>query len=210
VNLGNNWWGDASGPFNANSNPNGQGNSVDDGVSFDPIGTTDLCPQQPPSNPPPATSGGEPAGLPLTSLIPVTGGDLVALDCTLAELITLRLENNNEATFTCNVGGQAGLNEEFIETLPGKLPTGASFVTGFTTLVLTDNLPILNLPPTSHGTVSFVVPTGVDGNTLAILYWDETLNKGFGGWVTLKDPTLYDGRLSATVTYTGTFALVSK
>ncbi|MEZ4640240.1 MAG: Ig-like domain-containing protein [Caldilineaceae bacterium] len=31
-----NWWGDASGPFNAASNPNGQGENVGDNVLFDP------------------------------------------------------------------------------------------------------------------------------------------------------------------------------
>lgn len=32
----NNWWGSNSGPYNVNSNPNGQGNAVSDNVLFDP------------------------------------------------------------------------------------------------------------------------------------------------------------------------------
>jgi len=36
VNAENNWWGDASGPYHATSNPSGLGNAVSDYVDFDP------------------------------------------------------------------------------------------------------------------------------------------------------------------------------
>ena len=38
-----NWWGDASGPHNATSNPEGDGDEVDDGVGFEPW-LTDVAP----------------------------------------------------------------------------------------------------------------------------------------------------------------------
>ncbi|TRX54340.1 T9SS type B sorting domain-containing protein [Fulvivirga sp. M361] len=43
VNAINNWWGDASGPFNASANSGGTGSSVTDGVVFAPWLTTDIC-----------------------------------------------------------------------------------------------------------------------------------------------------------------------
>ena len=41
----NNWWGDASGPYNATSNPTGTGNSIVDGVPYDPwLGIAPISP----------------------------------------------------------------------------------------------------------------------------------------------------------------------
>ncbi len=39
----NNWWGDASGPFNATSNATGTGSAVTDGVTFDPWQAMNIC-----------------------------------------------------------------------------------------------------------------------------------------------------------------------
>ena len=44
LNLINNWWGDPSGPFNANSNPSGRGDSVGDGILYSPwVGASSTC-----------------------------------------------------------------------------------------------------------------------------------------------------------------------
>jgi hypothetical protein len=206
--LTGNWWGDVSGPFNATTNSTGAGNSVADGIAFDPFGTTDLCPPPPAEPEPEPASGGN--GLPLVVSIPVTGGELVPVSCDQAANFTLRLENENEARFTCNVGEEAGLVEEFAETLPDPLPTGDDFVWGLTTIVLTNGESVLNLPSDAFITVSFVIPAEYAGRSLAILYWDETLNNGQGDWVEIEDPLLKDGRLSAIVTFTGMFVLTAR
>ncbi|HKJ27974.1 MAG TPA: sortase [Anaerolineales bacterium] len=43
INAENNWWGDASGPYHATTNPTGTGDTVSDNVDFDPWNATTGC-----------------------------------------------------------------------------------------------------------------------------------------------------------------------
>jgi len=62
----NNWWGDASGPFNATTNPIGKGNAVSDKVNFNPWLTNPVGYVAPVSTPPRPLTAEEQAALNLS------------------------------------------------------------------------------------------------------------------------------------------------
>ncbi len=212
LNAEDNCWGDPSGPTHAD-NPTGTGDEIYGDVDFTPWGMVCNQPPQPPADEPSGTSepasGSTASPLPDT-VIPVTGDEFVSLDCNLASLFTLQLENKDKALFTCNVGGKAGLVGELEDLLPDVVPDGSAFVGGMTTSVLNGDVPVATLPSGASITVEFLVPTSLAGEDLAILYWDESANENLGGWVELEDPILQDGYLLKTVTFTGTFVMVTK
>lgn len=70
---------------------------------------------------------------------------------------------------------------------------------------------LTTLPEGSTIDVIFDIPFGMETETFAILYWDETANSGLGGWVEIDSTVdLVDGTVFANVNYTGTFVLVTQ
>ena len=152
-------------------------------------------------------------------LVVEAGVDAVELNCDLYSGTRLVLPSGDSATFPCPIRETAQLtgNTGGEKDLPGDLPEGTTFQSAFTIAVNEDDGTRENL--STYTTLSFVIPEGVDVDSLAILYWDGE------AWVELSDGLiLEDGKVvgqagflsadgtsfQATVTFTGIFVLVSK
>lgn len=140
---------------------------------------------------------------PLT-LIPVTGGELVALSGEFAN--TLQLPDGNSVIFNQVMAGyEASLAAETEETLPGTLPDGSTFASGMTLNLLKDGV-VQDKLENGTLTTSFVIPAGMEAADFGILYWDAEA----GEWVEISPVSVVDGFVTATVDYPGTFILVTK
>lgn len=228
----NNWWGAANGPSGAGSgsgntvttmvnfnpwltetfdicpNLGGVQTCLPLGMELNPSGNC-VTPSDTPSDleptvviAPAATVVFLPAG-PLP-LIPVIGGELVALSGDIAN--TLQLPDGNAVIFNQVMAGyEASLAAEIEETLPGTLPAGSAFAAGITLNLFKDGVALDKL---ESGTlsVSFVIPAGMEAAEFSILYWDaEALE-----WVEISAISVVDGFVIATVDFPGTFVLVTK
>jgi hypothetical protein len=155
-----------------------------------------------PSNPKPGTAAtGNASDLPV-NLINVASGQSVELDCEAYNGTRLSLSNGSSLFLPCPLGGSASLTENSKDDLPGILPEGQVFQSGFTT-VLNENGTDLDELGT-YATVSFSLPEGVDISTLSILYWNGDQ------WVEVDVFATDEGHLEAFVKRMGTFVLVSK
>ena len=214
VNALNNWWGDASGPFDNSAvpdrcgllldNPSGTGSAVTPCVIYENWLTAD--PLAEPENEPGDDGGGDSdpkpptdapgAGLPIFAL-PVTGGQTQTLDCSLFSATYLSLANGDAVTISCPVAGTASLKGLTADDLPGTVPDGNAFGSALTVQLSAGEA---NLPGTI--TVSF----NVSGKTgpFAMLHWDGT------SWVDVPGILTADGHYEAIVDFAGTFLLVSK
>lgn len=135
-----------------------------------------------------------------SGIIPVTGGDVFQIGCT--NPATYSLEDIRIAFVNlCNY--QAVLDKQEAAGLPGKFPNGTTFVSGLTVSVLQDGSPVDSLPNEVSITLSFAIPSQVDGDRLTILRRDG------GQWVEVGGAAV-DGRFEVTVDITGTFVLVWK
>ncbi|HLO32203.1 MAG TPA: HYR domain-containing protein [Anaerolineales bacterium] len=142
------------------------------------------------SNPPPTTTSGSKPPQSSTSsafIIPLTGGDLIDLDCNSifwAFGIKLSFFNLCDQQTTIH---SVGAGE-----LPGKLPTGFSFVLGLNVDVLTNGQIIKNLPDNSGIEMDF--PTyNQSQDQFAVLYWNGS------EWVEVSQQISID-KLSQTLT----------
>jgi hypothetical protein len=140
------------------------------------------------------------------SFIPVTGQG-TALSC-VKPSSTLKLAGF-EVTFTNLCGYSAVLTEAPEGSLFDALPDGNKYVSGIDVALLQDGNVVNPLPADTTTTLSFEIPSGMAGETLAILYWDPTANGGAGGWVE-KSATVVDGRVTLAIDMPGTFVLVDK
>ncbi|MBI9047088.1 MAG: thrombospondin type 3 repeat-containing protein [Anaerolineaceae bacterium] len=107
----------------------------------------------------------------------------------LADSGTTELELPGVITVSAftNIGGLSGSLIELEESkLPDDLPEGSGEVVHAIQLKVMDDLtPLEILPEPNQFTFTFELPEGTDGKDLSVLYWDETMNDGEGGWVEL-------------------------
>jgi hypothetical protein len=132
-----------------------------------------------------------------------TDGGSVDLDCELYRGTQLILPNGDFAYFPCPLQDSASLSMLNGADLPGALPVGTVYRSGFTT-ALTENgqaTAALN----ESITVAFALPPDADTDSLLILFWDGSQ------WTELDGLVGEDGAyLQAAVRSTGSFLLVSR
>jgi len=142
-------------------------------------------------------SGGK---LPI-EIIPVTGGASSALlDCALFGGTTLALPNGDNLTFMCPTIGEASLASIDPQDLPGVLPEGAEFVSGLEGALENGNTP----PFPGPLVVSFAIPDDMEGEDLAILFWNSS------EWEELDGSITADGQFQAVTDLIGIFMLVTE
>jgi cell division septation protein DedD len=110
------------------------------------------------------------------SVIPVTGGELINLDCETtinAFGITVTFFN------LCDY--QTALNSVDTSNLPGQLPSGVSFVMGLEVLVLNQGQVIQSLP---NGTGIQMDFPAQSQDQFAVLYWNG--EDGDGAWIEIS------------------------
>lgn len=134
--------------------------------------------------------------------VSVASGQSVELDCEVYNGTRLSLPNGSSLFLPCPITGSASLTENSTEDLPGMLPEGWTFQSGFTTLLKENGTDLDEL--NTQVTLSFPIPEGVDSSTLGILYWNGTQ------WLEMDVLAAGDGQLQSFVSHMGTFVLVSK
>jgi hypothetical protein len=156
------------------------------------------------------TLGGGGSGIskePNAPIVPVTGVQPTELSCTAPSTV---LEMAGfEVTFTNLCGYSALLDETPEGGLPAAFPGGDAYVGGINITLLQNGVPVSILPAGASITLSFDLPVGITGETLAILYWDPTANGGTGGWVE-QSVSVENGQVLVAVDMPGTFVLVDK
>ena len=140
-------------------------------------------------------------------LIPVTGGQPTELSCTTS--ITVLQKAGFEVVFAGLCGYSTLLDEASEGSLVAALPDGNDFVGGINITLLQNGVPVSELPSGTNMTLSFDLPTGTTGESLALLYWDPTANGGAGGWIE-QSVSIEDGQVIAMIDMPGTFVLVDK
>lgn len=163
--------------------------------------------------------------------VPFTGGEPVEQDCDLFDSTILELPNGTWVKVGCPYEGYSNLEGVLEEDLPGPLGTGVDFIAGISTS-LTDEEGNTILNDDGTVTITFKIPEDSRARSYSVLFWDETLNDGAGGWVKLPiyefgtsfplhpdNPD--DGRvvvsgvqqvddtITLTVNFSGTFILVT-
>ena len=155
-------------------------------------------------------AGGNGAGVSTvytSAIVPPTGVQPTELSCSTANSV-LQMAGF-EVTFAGLCGYSTLLNEAPENNLIAPLLDGNAFVGGIDITLLQDGLPIDTLPAGTGLTLLFELPTGMTGETLAVLYWDPAANGGAGGWVE-KSISIENGKVVATLDGPGTFVLVDK
>jgi hypothetical protein len=122
---------------------------------------------------------------------------------------TLLLPDGSTVTlFVPYSGFSAIFTPETLSSIPG-LPGGMIFHNSTTLSLFLDGEPIGEMPDGVTLTYAFPVPAGVDLGSLNVLFWDENLNDGLGGW-TPVDFEIVDGFVVFNASLAGTYALVSE
>jgi len=136
----------------------------------------------------------------------------------------------DQVFFPIDSGDASSLKRESEGTIPKGTSGNLEFVSALTVEIYVDELQVDIVPNQQSITVSFIIPEELIGREFVILYWDETLNSGLGGWVEIEMTILYwdtrleswidkttlnsavnyvtEGRAIATADFTGTFVLM--
>ena len=117
--------------------------------------------------------------------VPFTGGTPVEQDCDLFANTILELPNGTWIKVGCPFEGFSNLEGVLEEDLPGPLGAGVDFVAGISTS-LTDGEGNTILNDDGTVTITFKIPEDSRARSYSVLFWDETLNDGAGGWVKLS------------------------
>lgn len=160
----------------------------------------------------------------LITFIPVNADQLTNLACdSLSSLLT---RNGLKAEFLSVLCGyQVSFNEERAEILPETIP--GTFHHGVTLQILANNSPLDLVPENALVRISFPVPQGSEAEDYNLLFWNNALNSGAGGWMELPlvpgmlnpdNPLdarrvitglqIVDGFAQFTVNFPGTFIIV--
>ncbi len=116
---------------------------------------------------------------------------------------TFLLPNGDFVLFPCPINDQAFVQPVFEKDLPEKLEEDLKFLSALITNVIRDNAVVEELE--KPVVVSFIIPQGVDPQTLSILYWNGT------EWIELEGQVSADGLyFEVSTKLVGTFVLVSK
>ncbi|RPI91964.1 MAG: calcium-binding protein, partial [Chloroflexi bacterium] len=144
-------------------------------------------------------------------IIPVESGEWAELMCISCSAIALLLPNGNLVDFGLISLARASLMDLSPDSLPGSLPAKSTLVSAMQITLQIDGNDIA----TPHALrLSFAIPSQLRSCKLAILFWDQTLNHGNGGWVEIPSwhvvAWLPDrlNRLEGNVSQTGIYALV--
>ncbi|MDP1714434.1 MAG: thrombospondin type 3 repeat-containing protein [Anaerolineales bacterium] len=202
---------------NGDTDGDGVDNAVDncptvanaDQVDFDSDGLGNACDLTPNGDPTPHDGTTTISGTTLSPLlIPVTGGEQVALNTTAST--TLQLPGGNQVSIDSGVGTTASVTAEDETSLPATVPSGNTFVSAMKVDVMNGGTAVTTLPAGTTMEVSFVIPSSfAAGQTFSILYWNPALNGGLGDWEVVPATVTSDGHVVATVNFTGTFVLVT-
>ncbi len=154
-------------------------------------------------------TGGGPSGfIPpfIGGLIPVTGGEFVALSCDGISVI--QLPSGEETIFNQPMCGYMAAMELVTEAdLPGPLAGGWKFVDGFDVTLMFGDEVIVQLPMGGTDTLVFPLNEDLAKEEFHILFWDVSSSGGLGDWVDLggvKEALKW----VKTHNQTGTFLLV--
>jgi hypothetical protein len=166
-------------------------------------------------NPEPVTPGGGSQEIvhpfvvnPLAAgLIPVTGGEFVALSCD--GISTVELLPGREATiFNQPMCGYMASMELVADTdLPAPVPDPWKFIDGFTVTLMFNNEVVTQMPAGATDTLVFPLSPDQINNEFIMLFWDVTANGGLGDWVALGG-VREALKWTKTHNMTGTFLLV--
>ena len=126
----------------------------------------------------------------------------VTLDCSLYSGTKLILPNGDFALLPCPIGESASMNTLSKAGLPGALPIGWVFGSGFTLDVIANEQFAENV--SGQVTISFMIPTSISSDVLAILFWNGS------EWVDVDGVHNDGNRIEAQVDSPGMFVLVSK
>lgn len=171
------------------------GNSTDISSTSTPVINIFEC------NPPTLTPTKTSDFLPIHE-INTTGG-ASELDCDLYRGTKLILPNGDFAYFPCPIQDTASIYRLENNVLPADLPSGTSYLSGFTTEVITDG--ISDSLPGIIMTISFSIPDDANLSSLTILYWDGV------AWVEQTGFVSEDGlSFHSFIDFTGSFVLVQK
>jgi parallel beta-helix repeat protein len=155
-------------------------------------------------------------------IVPVNGGENVPLDCGYLWTM-LVLPEDSRAKFAGFCDMNAVFNHLPVESLPGEVPDGHTFVAGYSDSVEGSSGV---MPNSGSAKLSLVVPGTESGKELVVLFWDA----GAGKWVVVpmkgnegsfsaSDPAMEvltgvqissDGKVTFSVNFTGTFVVASK
>jgi Ca2+-binding RTX toxin-like protein len=144
-------------------------------------------------------------------ILPASHGNLpIDITCQTCGGVILSLEDGNRIFLGVGNGSQASLTT--IQTLPASLPQGFNSIHQMTVQIFQNGQ---QLSATSgYIQVSFALPACLKDADIAILFWDETLNDGMGGWVEVDFTMLAAqasgdvDRVQAWTKRTGTYLLV--
>jgi hypothetical protein len=145
-------------------------------------------------------------------IIPVESDEWAELICSSCSAIALLLPNGNLVNFGLLSLAQASLSDLPLISLPGSLSEDMTLVSALK-VTLQINARDVSTPPHTLR-LSFAIPNERKACRLAILFWDQTLNDGRGGWIEIPSwrvaAWLSDGleRLEANVSQTGIYVLV--
>jgi hypothetical protein len=116
---------------------------------------------------------------------------------------TFLLSSGDFVVFPCPINDQAFVKAILEKDLPEKLEEDLKFLSALNTNVIRDNAVVEELE--KPVVVSFVIPQGIDPQTLSILFWDGT------EWIELEGQVSADGLyFEVSTSLAGTFVLVSK
>ena len=136
------------------------------------------------------------------TIIPVTGGQFTTLTCD-TPLVSLQMPNGDYVTFGNLCGYEAMLGTVAESGLSGALPDGSQYVSGLNVALAQDSSTVEPLPTGTNMTVAFKVPSGMEGETFAILHWNGS------NWVE-ENVIVENGFVKATSSNTGMFVLVAQ
>lgn len=199
---------------------NGVGNFLVD------LSEAEICPPEPEEP--------EDTDKPNVIYVPAAGNppnEPVEQDCELFTSTIHELPNGSFVNVGCPYEGFSNMNGILVTELPGALGAGTSFVDGMVvSLTDADGNTILNQNGTV--TINFAIPENSRGRNHSVLFWDQALNDGAGGWIKLPpfeagtsfplhpenpdDPRLVvsgvqqvDNFITFTVNFSGTFVLTT-
>jgi hypothetical protein len=110
-------------------------------------------------------------------LIPLTGGELIDLDCnSIFWAFGIKLTYYNLCDY------QTAIHSVGSSELPGKLPTGFSYVLGLNVHILSNGQIVKNLPNGTGIEMDFPLNKQSQAH-LALLYWNDPEGDGKGEWV---------------------------
>jgi hypothetical protein len=136
-----------------------------------------------------------------SGLIPVTGGSTFNITCPPANFKREFEEFNITFKNLCDAQSTVSILQS--NTLPANLPTGTTFVSGFSVSITLNGQFLNSLPDSASLTLDFVRPASESNKSFSILHWDG------GKWIEVdgqKVGNFYQGN----VTITGIFILVTK